>query len=141
MGSLIPPHFSVPGVKACAAGAPLGRLLWIVHPKGLSLGKAGTGRFSRVFPGKTHPRVIPIIPRPTEKSWMRMGILHLPCWQWQFSGGGHAGCPTMPFWGTLAGEPGRTMVPMELGDVSGGWAGRSRECHTEREHGVAPLPF
>uniref|UniRef100_A0A8D2QB36 AJAP1/PANP C-terminal domain-containing protein n=1 Tax=Zonotrichia albicollis TaxID=44394 RepID=A0A8D2QB36_ZONAL len=43
MRSLVPLHLSVPGVKACAAGALLGCLLWIIHPKGLSLGKAGTG--------------------------------------------------------------------------------------------------
>uniref|UniRef100_A0A803V7P6 Adherens junctions associated protein 1 n=1 Tax=Ficedula albicollis TaxID=59894 RepID=A0A803V7P6_FICAL len=43
MCSLIPLHLSVPTVKACAAGALLGRRLWIIHSEGLSLGKAGAG--------------------------------------------------------------------------------------------------
>lgn len=32
MGSL-PLNIGVPGVKACAAGAPLGCLPWIIHPE------------------------------------------------------------------------------------------------------------
>lgn len=54
-------------------------LCWIIHPEGLSLGKAATGHSSRVFPGKTYPQ---FIPRQTEKSRLGVGILSLPCWWW-----------------------------------------------------------
>lgn len=50
------------------------------------------------------------------------------------------GC-SVSFWGSLSGEAGRKMTPVELGDVLSGWARRSRVYHTERENTVTSLPF